>query len=182
MTDKNQLRQYAKNIRDNIPVEKRAHGALMLADNINQVLENFDGGLVATYYPFGSEIHPPHELEKFDTALPIIRDKKTLEFYKWKKGEELIHGRFDIPIPKRHSASPDRPDIILLPLLLCDIHGNRIGYGAGHYDQYITACSIRPYLIGVCFNEQVYDGEIPAEDHDQRLDLIITPKRIIKAS
>jgi len=66
--------------------------------------------------------------------------------------------------------------------LLGDKNGNRIGYGAGHYDRYIASCDTKPYLIGVCFDEQIYDGDIPAEPHDIPLDLIVTPKRVIEIS
>ena len=158
-----------------------------------------DGDLViGTYYPIGTEIIPPfiatpskdrgHAIDPIGslsstgmrTCLPVIRNKTTLEFYAWSIGDPLVKRDFDIPIPDTRNLSPVTPNIILLPLLLCDTYGSRIGYGAGHYDRYIASCEIKPLLIGVCFDEQVYDGDIPSEPHDVPLDLIVTPKHTIQ--
>lgn len=179
--NKEELRQQAKIIRDNIPENQFEMAKEALQNNIQTVVCDQES-VVGTYYPIGSEIHPPHELRNCKMALPVIRNKETLEFYEWAKGEKLNHGRFDIPIPRTAFKKPCRPDIILLPLLLCDPSGNRIGYGAGHYDRYIASCVNVPTLIGVCFDEQIYQGLIPTEPHDQKLDLIITPKQIIEVS
>ncbi len=179
--NKNDLRQQAKLIRDNISEEELSQAKGLLHKNLEKILFHKQK-VVGTYYPIGSEIHPPHYINGCKIALPVIRNKETLEFYEWTKGEKLNDGRFNIPIPKTAFKESCRPDIILLPLLLCDLSGNRIGYGAGHYDRYIASCAVKPLLIGVCFEEQIYNDIIPAEDHDQRLDLIITPKRIIEVS
>ena len=179
--DKQQLRQQAKNIRDAITASEQENAEISLKSNILEVLNKRQlSGIVGTYYPIGSEIKPPHILDAFETALPIIRDKVTLEFYKWHEGDDLINGRFDIPIPKRSTTQDCRPDIVLLPMLMCDVQGNRLGYGAGHYDRYIASRDDTPLLIGVCFEEQISKETLPYESHDQRLDLIITPKRIIE--
>lgn len=162
--------------------------------------DSFDR-VIGTYYPIGTEIIPPFialpskakgdapdtiapfsstGLRDVSVCLPVIRDKTTLEFYPWSPDKRLIKRDFDIPIPDTRGLLPVIPDIILLPLLLCDKYGNRIGYGAGHYDRYIASLNHKPILIGVCFDEQIYDGTIPHEPHDVPLDLIITPNRVIE--
>jgi 5-formyltetrahydrofolate cyclo-ligase len=179
--NKHDLRTHAKLTRNRIPTDQFENAKHALRENIQKFLSDKQG-LVGTYYPIGSEIHPPHHIDGYKMALPVIRDKETLEFYEWTQGDKLNDGRFDIPIPKTAFKKSYRPDIILLPLLLCDAVGNRIGYGAGHYDRYIASCTNKPTLIGVCFDDQIHDEVIPAEEHDQKLDLIITPKRIIEVS
>jgi 5-formyltetrahydrofolate cyclo-ligase len=197
--NKLELRAWAKEVRADISDDQRQGDAIHLKNNVItrlndssiRVIQNGgmdcmdkpcnDGGLVVgTYYPIGTEIIPPHKLSNTQMALPVIRDKMTLEFYKWSLGDALAKCEFNIPIPDTRGLSPITPDIILLPLLLCDTNGNRIGYGAGHYDRYIASCDTKPLLVGVCFDEQIYDGDIPAEPHDQKLDLIITPRRVIE--
>ena len=67
------------------------------------------------------------------------------------------------------------PNILLVPLLGFDRHGNRIGYGKGYYDNaiaYLRATSTI-LAIGVAFAEQEVEL-IPTQPHDQRLDWIIT--------
>ncbi len=184
--DKSQLRVWAKEVRGNIPDDQREGDALQLQKNVmtrlDRVIQKNGTFVVGTYYPIGTEIIPPHDLPNAQMALPVIRNKTTLEFYKWSVGDPLVKCDFDIPIPDTRNLSSVVPDIILLPLLLCDKNGNRIGYGAGHYDRYIASCDTKALLIGICFDEQVYDGDILAEPHDIPLDLIVTPKRVIEIS
>lgn len=179
--NKNQLRDHAKQIRANIPEVIREQASEALSQNIIAAKGAIhDARTVGTYYPIGTEIIPPHELSNKQMALPVVRDGKTLEFYPWSPTMRLVKRDFNIPIPDTRGLSPIVPDVILLPLLLCDKNGNRIGYGAGHYDRYIDALDHKPILIGVCFDEQIYEGSIPAEPHDKKLNFIISPQKTIK--
>jgi 5-formyltetrahydrofolate cyclo-ligase len=173
------LRQQGRQIRNGICDAKRTADASALKDNVVTALSRYNYKIVGTYYPHGGEIAPPHELPNAHMALPVIRDEVTLQFYPWSPTMRLIKRNFDIPIPDTRGHKEVFPDVILLPLVLCDTQGNRIGQGAGHYDRYVASRTDKPILIGVCFEEQVYGGTIPAEPHDRKLDLIITSKRII---
>jgi 5-formyltetrahydrofolate cyclo-ligase len=172
------LRARAKSIRDAISDDDREQGAHALKSRLNFL----NMGIVGTYIPIGSEIRPPHSITNAQMALPVIRNKATLEFYRWSEGEPLTIRDFNIPIPGARGKTLIHPDALIMPLLMCDINGNRIGYGAGHYDRYIASAPNTPKLIGVCFESQIYDGDIPFEPHDKQLDLIITPKRVIEVS
>ncbi|PCI01929.1 MAG: 5-formyltetrahydrofolate cyclo-ligase [Alphaproteobacteria bacterium] len=178
--NKNQLRQHAKNIRAGIDDDQREIDEVALKENILTSLRSInasDDVCIGVYYPIGSEISPLFDGSSL--ALPVIRHDKSLEFYPWAQGDPVVKREFNIPIPDTRHLSPVTPDVILAPLLLCDRNGNRLGYGKGHYDRYIASFNQRPVLIGVCFDEQIYEGTLPAEDHDVRLDMIITPKRVL---
>jgi 5-formyltetrahydrofolate cyclo-ligase len=175
--NKDELRKRAKHIRDNIPDEIRKQSAQNLKNRVQAVVS--DEQIIGTYMSIRNEIEPPHMIKNAQMALPVIRNKTTLEFYSWSVGQPLVKRDFDIPIPDTRDLSPIIPDIIFAPLLMCDVHGNRLGYGAGHYDRYLASLATKPKLIGVCFDEQIYDGELPNEPHDVKLDLIITPSRTI---
>ena len=179
--NKKELRAYGRQIRSEIPDMAREAAKAALYNNIVSFLSKhiLTHNLIGTYYPYGGEIYPPHHIDGFETALPVIRNGITLEFYTWEPGEPLVKRDFDIPIPDTRGKAPVFPAAILLPLVLCDTYGNRIGQGAGHYDRYIASLDYKPVLIGVCFEEQVYPEALPAEPHDVRLDAIITPKRVI---
>jgi len=174
------LRAQVKITRDNIPEALRTDYANQLQNQIDQYFHGYKGEMIGIYAPIGSEIKPPTVIFDMKIALPVVRNKTTLEFYPWAEGEPLAKRDFNIPIPDTCGKEPVHPDTLLIPLLLCDLKGGRIGYGAGHYDRYLAFTHNRPFLIGVCFEEQIYDGEIPAEPHDQKLNMIITPKRIIE--
>jgi len=178
--NKQELRTLAKTIRSSIVEEQRVRDAKTLKDNI---IQHFDGhgypDLLGVYYPANNEIRPPHDIPNVEMALPVVRDKTTLEFYQWSIDAPVIVRDYNIPIPDTRGLSPVISTHILVPLVMCDVHGNRIGNGAGHYDRYLASLPTKPKLIGVCFDEQIFDGELPFEPHDIKLDLIITPTRII---
>jgi 5-formyltetrahydrofolate cyclo-ligase len=198
--DKKQLRQYAKDIRAGICDAQHKADVDALLKNISHVIAGFVPAIhksdrvdcrdkpcndekltIGVYCPVGTEIKiNMHPDGNYRLTLPVIRHDKSLEFYEWQEGDKLITRDFNIPIPDTRHKDPIDPDIIFAPLLLCDLHGNRLGYGKGHYDRYISGRNSKPLFAGVCFDEQIYEGTLPAEDHDVKLDIIITPKRVIK--
>lgn len=67
---------------------------------------------------------------------------------------------------------PTKLDIVLVPLLAFDIHGNRIGMGGGYYDRFLKKHP-NAKKIGLAFELQKIESA-PAEPHDVRLDTVIT--------
>ena len=68
-------------------------------------------------------------------------------------------------------------DICFVPLIACDKNKNRLGFGKGYYDKFL---STHPCLkIGLCYDFQVVDN-ITAKPWDIPLDIIVTESKIIK--
>ncbi len=61
--------------------------------------------------------------------------------------------------------------MIVVPVVAFDKHSNRLGYGGGNYDRYLTQISSDCRKIGVAFTEQQVDS-IPAESHDIPLPIL----------
>lgn len=64
-------------------------------------------------------------------------------------------------------------DMILVPGLSFDKDNRRLGYGKGFYDRLIHKArdqNPRIKIIGICFIEQLYEGELPQDDHDEKVD------------
>ena len=63
--------------------------------------------------------------------------------------------------------------MIVVPVVGFDSQGNRLGYGAGNYDRYLTQISkeatnnqgIICRVVGVAFAEQQVE-DVPTEEHD----------------
>jgi 5-formyltetrahydrofolate cyclo-ligase len=69
--------------------------------------------------------------------------------------------------------------LMLLPGLAFDLGGNRIGYGAGYYDRYLSKHQKDHFLkVALAYDFQVYD-HLEADEFDIRADLILTPTRLI---
>lgn len=114
-------------------------------------------------------------------ALPVIRsDRHGLIFREWKPDAPMVKSSFGTMEPVS-SAAEIAPDIVLVPLVMVDLHGTRLGRGAGHYDATLAGLREKKNIlaIGVAYDWQVSEDSLPAEEHDQRLDGLVTPTRFI---
>jgi len=88
--------------------------------------------------------------------------------------DRFIKGAFGIEEPYGEAFYGDI-DAAIIPAFAFDLHGNRIGYGGGYYDRYLTA---HPNIFKIVFG---YDFQllqkIVAEEHDVPVDYLITDKR-----
>lgn len=69
-------------------------------------------------------------------------------------------------------------DFIIVPGLAFDLEGNRLGYGRGYYDRFFEKYP-RAIRCAICFSEQIVEL-VPTEEHDKKMDYIITEKNIYK--
>ena len=74
------------------------------------------------------------------------------------------------------------PDVIVVPLLAFDRLHNRLGYGKGYYDKFLSKYNNtkgkKPFLtIGLAFSFQKYK-KIPTTKSDIKLDYILTEKGV----
>jgi 5-formyltetrahydrofolate cyclo-ligase len=89
----------------------------------------------------------------------------------------LTPGAFNIQEPPATATeiSPGELDLILTPGLAFDRTGGRLGQGGGDYDRLLSAVGPNCAKVGWCHDFQVIEC-VPVEPHDQRVDLIATPK------
>ena len=66
---------------------------------------------------------------------------------------------------------------VITPLLAVDEQGNRLGYGGGYYDRFFKTHG-QAKKIGYCFDFQIVKS-VPSEEHDEKLQCIVTDKRIV---
>jgi 5-formyltetrahydrofolate cyclo-ligase len=84
---------------------------------------------------------------------------------------------YNIPEPVDTTiARPSDLDLVLVPMIACDIKGNRVGYGKGFYDRFLKECREDCLRIGFSYFEPV-DSIDDANDFDVPLDFCITPQR-----
>jgi len=91
----------------------------------------------------------------------------------------LVRSTFGIdePHPEQRPVSLEVIDVFVIPGLAFDERGRRLGHGRGHYDATISA-NPRALRIGF-FRDEAQIDRVPTEPHDQRLDWVATPSRII---
>ena len=118
-------------------------------------------------------------------ALPKVCDPKQglMEFYSTaalgSAHEDLICGTYGIQEPSgdpNFLITPDRFDVVLLPLVAFDCRGHRLGMGGGFYDRFLKKLSDKCRLIGLAHDFQEV-ARLPKQEWDMDLDEIITPSR-----
>jgi len=143
-------------------------------------------GTVSGFYPFGSEIDPRPLLarladDRWQTALPVVIGAgKPLVFRRWRKGEPLAKGVWNIPIPPPEAPAVD-PDVLLVPLLAFDRKGFRLGYGGGFYDRTIRGLRQKKPIVavGLAYAAQEVD-DVLHDELDEPLDWVLTEKGAIR--
>ncbi|MBC7409004.1 MAG: 5-formyltetrahydrofolate cyclo-ligase [Arcicella sp.] len=74
---------------------------------------------------------------------------------------------------------PEKIDLVIIPLLIFDKNGNRVGYGKGFYDRFLQQCNPKTLKIGVCLEEPIEMIE-DVNEFDIKMDFCITPIKIYK--
>lgn len=134
------------------------------------------------------------EKKEVDTnyILTILQGKdKNVILSKMHDDKELIHflltdntlikkNKWNVPEPVDGiEVAANKIDVIFVPLLAFDTLGNRVGYGKGYYDTFLSQCKKDVIKIGLSYFDaedqitDVYDTDIP-------LDYCITPNKIYK--
>lgn len=94
-----------------------------------------------------------------------------------KSFEDLKKNKWGVLEPTVSNTKKRKIDLILVPLLAADKNFNRLGYGKGFYDRFLA--SEQALKVGLLFDDFIID-EIPVEDFDEKLDILITEKRILR--
>ncbi|MBU4537347.1 MAG: 5-formyltetrahydrofolate cyclo-ligase [Weeksellaceae bacterium] len=91
----------------------------------------------------------------------------------------VIKNSWGIPEPESNEDSGEKNfDFVITPLLYCDRHGNRVGYGKGYYDGFFEDINPNSVKIGVNFFnpdeeiDDVWKNDIP-------LDYLVTPTTVL---
>ena len=183
-SQKAQLRADVLARRDAMPAEERAAAAETIAARAFPVAVK-PGLIVAGFMPMKSEINPLPLMRKLAgagarLALPAIAGRgKPLIMRAYAFGDEFARGQWGIREPKPE-APEVVPDILIVPLACFDRRGQRIGYGAGYYDMTIHALRAKKPIVtvGIAFAAQEIP-KVPATDHDEALDFVLTEREVI---
>jgi 5-formyltetrahydrofolate cyclo-ligase len=183
-TAKAELRRMALARRDALSAEGRSTAANAVAARPLPV-ETRPSTIVSGYIPIRSEFDPQPLMRRFaeagaQLALPCVTGRgQPLVMRAWRFGEPLVSGQWGLREPAA-DAPEVLPDFLLVPLAAFDRAGHRIGYGAGYYDMTIARLrALKPVTpIGVAFAMQEV-LQVPADERDARLDLVLTECEVI---
>lgn len=113
-------------------------------------------------------------------VIPKMKDGNQLEHFYFEGMQQLKVNSWGIAEPQTGiPAEVQKIDLVIVPLVVCDRLGNRVGYGKGFYDSFLRDCRSDCQKIGISFFEPV-DQIDDVDSWDVKLDLCITPKGILR--
>lgn len=177
---KTRLRVRAKAERARLPNREAAAGSLVRQFEDSPWGLLAAGAVVAGYWPIGSEIDCRPLLRRLradgvTVALPAVETlNAALTFRVWDGSPPSATDRLGMRVPAP-AAARVTPDIVLVPLLLIDPAGHRLGYGGGYYDRTLKVLRQmgRAVALGLAFDAQLTEP-LPAGSDDMALDGLIT--------
>lgn len=174
--EKKQLRKQILSRRDSMTISERERAALILTERICGHQWFYLADTILGFVSYGSEIDTTDILQE-----ALVKGKKVfvpkvvgddMFFFRIYSMKELSKGYKGIPEPTGDTESfhykPEEADkvLMLMPGAVFDRQRNRIGYGKGFYDRYLTdKKGLQLRTIAVGYQCQVVE-ELPAQDWD----------------
>lgn len=186
METKKEIRQAALQRRSGLTLQERQNYSHRITERVLSHPFFQCAELVCCYLSFRDEVDTTELVQTAwslgkTVAVPRVFAKNRMEFYKITCWEEIGLGYQGIPEPevqelRRVDLDPEeqRRALMLLPGVVFDRDGNRIGYGKGFYDRYLQRY---PHFqkVGLAFSVQCRE-KILSEAQDVCVDAILTER------
>ncbi|MGI6555050.1 MAG: 5-formyltetrahydrofolate cyclo-ligase [Bacillota bacterium] len=140
---------------------------------------------IMTYVDFQNEVETRSIIKRAldegkNIVVPLCGPNFSLLPVKIDSFDDLEKGTRGIlePTKKHDIVDVKKLDIVLVPGITFDRSGHRLGYGLAYYDRFLTQLSPSTIIIALVYSFQLVQT-LPFEDHDQKVNLIITENEMI---
>ena len=182
---KSELRKEYKEKRSALTDSQRYSFDLSISEGIKSFLLQNDLKKVHVFLPiekwkeFNSfQVLNDKELSRVSFCVPVV-DGEEMKAVAYNL-ESLTISKWGIPEPKGDYISDVSDlELILVPLLVCDYRGSRVGYGKGFYDRFLKSLPVSVKKIGVSYFP-LLTNEIDTDDWDIPLNGVFTPEGFIE--
>ena len=185
-----------KEIRQNMILQRNQLSKETVQENSNSIIENLQPYVqkaenIMIFMNMKSEVEITRLIELYPDKkfyIPKTFPERNMKINLYNKNELVLH-KFGYYESSSNVFYDEKIlDLIIVPATAFDYSKNRIGFGGGYYDTFLSKVIFnnktnrknrnKPLIIGVCYDFQLVDF-IPSEDHDVKMDCIITEKNII---
>lgn len=105
--------------------------------------------------------------------LPRVSTDRNIEAVEYRSPSHLQMGMYGILEPTGEVFPPQDIDVALVPGLVYDARGHRLGYGAGYYDRFLPSLRKDTFMCGICYEYQVVN-DIHPQESDVNVHWIVT--------
>ena len=179
------IRRRIKSKRDNLQTYEVLKKSNEIIKNLKELPEFKEAKNIACYISFNNEVYThgliKEYVDKKKIFIPVVdRERKEILLSHLKNWQELSSGAYGILEPRREYLRIGRYEdieLVIVPGIAFDEKGNRIGYGEGYFDRLLKRMDAKK--IGIAYDFQILK-EIPNEEHDVKMDVIVSEKRVLK--
>jgi len=178
---KKQFRADIRKRRDELTKKEIKEKSSIIKDRLFSLPEYKKAKKIVYYASFGSEVDTHDMIKESLSSKKIVVPKvkgHELVLSRIHSFDELSHGKYNILEPSEiREIDEKKVDVIIVPGVVFDKKGYRIGYGKGYYDKLLHRFG-HAVKIGLAFDMQIVDS-VPKEEHDIKMDIVITEKRVM---
>ena len=182
---KRALRAELRERRQNLTSSEREAATAGLTQNLQSIVVDLGARSISCYLSGQNEPSTRPflnwaESEGLRVLFPVSREDGLLD---WTVGEtqEEFEGVAGMPEAVGTLLGPiaiNDVDLIIVPAAAVDETGLRMGWGRGYYDKTLGSMEKCPPVYAVVYDSEFVD-EVPREVHDQPVNGLVTPTRII---
>ncbi|MBM2852951.1 MAG: 5-formyltetrahydrofolate cyclo-ligase [Candidatus Nitrosotenuis sp.] len=181
--DKPRLRNHLLEKRDGLSHDFMTIASKQIQRNLKKIETFRNAEKVACYYSVGSEVRTLDIIQQMisegrTVALPRVIDED-LVFCAVKNFEELQKGEFGIMEPRKNCPIVEDFDVILVPAVAMMRTGQRLGYGRGYYDRFLS--KHKTPTIALEYSRLVVRN-IPKSEGDIPIHWVVTEDEVVKTS
>jgi 5-formyltetrahydrofolate cyclo-ligase len=182
LEQKKQLRSQLKQRRSALSKAHRTEMSKQIRQFLYEIDEFISAKSIFCYISYLSEVETQPLItssleQNLSLAVPKIMGKTEMRAVPLTDLSDLEPDKMGILTPKSNQAASVSFDIAITPGVGFTEKGGRLGYGRGYYDRWFAQNEVKT-KIGLAFEVQLVD-ELPLEETDMPLDILITEKRII---
>lgn len=178
------LRRRVIEARDALSSAARAERSVRIADRVLSLPELGGARTVMAFWSFGSEVETAPLIERLHArgvrvVLPRVEGGDVVAVV-YETGDEVLATAFGAMEPTgTEIVVPDEVDLVIAPGVAFDREGNRVGYGGGFYDRFLSRTRPGVPAIAIAFALQVV-SEVPHGPADRRVHAIVTEDEVIR--
>lgn len=186
MLTKKEIRQQILKKRRAMSEEAVQQFSQIICNRIKEIEEYISAENICLYMPIDNEVDITLlSQDAWENGKSLWLPKtsgENMDFLKFDHETSFVAGAYGIMEPVSDEIfdlkAAGNKTLILMPGVAFSQRGDRIGYGGGYYDRYLSDVTGNITTIAVCYDFQVIE-ELPHEAHDIRPKMIISESNCI---
>lgn len=188
MTQRQAIRQHVRHLRRALTDEQQTQAAEQLAEHALNYAPVTEARNIALFLSVDGELNTRPLIARLwhlkkTVCLPVLHpfSPGNLLFLRYSPDTPLLKNKLRIPEPPldiRQLITLDQLDLMMVPLVAFDQHGQRLGMGGGFYDRTLQNWRQHGFLpVGLAHDCQQVDS-LPVAEWDVPLPAVMTPSKL----